>query len=316
MKETLAKADSGRKLLKINPKDVSIQKPADQVDVGSAAKLQIAEYKKKVTYKESKVYTFFKEVTVLYATTASHFIEKSSMKSPIVQRVVCFDPSYIVKNQDKSIRGFGLLSERPLSLKQLPSSKYAEEAMELYKIFVKEVLTSHFEKFEAFDMFQQRVDEFLDSSLSDRKFCYVYDILKIICTLSHAQSSIERGFSINKEHLVENLQEESLIALRIVNDHMLANNLTPSNIQISKAVLENAKASNRCYKNKLQERRDAQNEDKSLVKERSYCSKLMRLLKRKGCCRPLLKKISNALMNYHYRQMQRKTSLFCICQIH
>ena len=41
---------------------------------------------------------------------------------------------------------------------------------------------------------------------------------------------------------------------------MLANNLTP-NVQISKAMLESVKASNQCNKNKLQERRDAQNED-------------------------------------------------------
>lgn len=63
-----------------------------------------------------------------------------------------------------------------------------------------------------------------------------HDILKIIWTLCHGQSSIERGFSINKKHPVENLQEESLIALRIVNDLMLVNNVTPSNIQISKIV--------------------------------------------------------------------------------
>ena len=130
LKETLAKTDSGRKLLKINPKDINIQKPADQVDIGFAAKLQIAEYKKKATYKESKVYTFCKEVTVLYATTASHFKENSPLKSPIVQYAICFDPSYIVKNQDKSTRGFGLLSERLLRLKRLRSSKYVEEAKE------------------------------------------------------------------------------------------------------------------------------------------------------------------------------------------
>ena len=91
LKETFAKADSGRQLLKINPKDVNIQKPADQGDIGSAAQLQIAEYKKKATYQESKVYTFRKEVTVLYATTASHFMEKSPLKSSIVQYAVCFD---------------------------------------------------------------------------------------------------------------------------------------------------------------------------------------------------------------------------------
>ena len=95
-----------------------------------------------------------KEVTVLYATRFSYCMEKTPLKSPIVQHAVYFDPSYIVKNQDRvknhskeSIRGFELLSERRLNLKRLPSSKYVEEAKEQYKIFVKDVLTSHFEEF-------------------------------------------------------------------------------------------------------------------------------------------------------------------------
>ena len=133
-------------------------------------------------------------------------------------------------------------------MKQLASSECVEEAKEKYKIFVKDVLTSHFEKFEAFDMFQQRVDEFLDSFLSAKRICYVYDILKIIRTLFHGHSSIERGFSINKEQFLENFQEESLIPLRIVNDNMLANNLTPSNIQISQAVLENVSLKSKLQK--------------------------------------------------------------------
>ena len=80
--ESLDKADSERKLFK--PNGINIQKP-DQVDIRSATMLQTAEYKKKATYKESKAYTFRKEATVLYTTTASHFMEKSPLKSPIVQ---------------------------------------------------------------------------------------------------------------------------------------------------------------------------------------------------------------------------------------
>ena len=52
--------------------------------------------------------------------------------------------------------------------------------------------------------------------------CNVYDILKLVYTLSHGLSSVEKEFSINKEH-VENLQEE-LIAFRTLNDHKSANN--------------------------------------------------------------------------------------------
>ena len=77
--------------------------------------------------------------------------------------------------------------------------------------------------------------KFMDNLLSEKIYCNVYEILKLVCTLSHGQSSVEKGFSIKKEYLVENLQEESLIlALPKVNAHMLENNLTPIYINITK----------------------------------------------------------------------------------
>ena len=39
--------------------------------------------------------------------------------------------------------------------------------------------------------------------------------------LSHGQASVEKGFSVNKELVVENQQEESLIASRIIKDHIM-----------------------------------------------------------------------------------------------
>ena len=78
MKELLLYLTLEENSPRLAPKDVNIQKPANEVDIGSAAKLQIAEYKKKATYKNSKMHIFCKEVIVLYATTASHFVETSS----------------------------------------------------------------------------------------------------------------------------------------------------------------------------------------------------------------------------------------------
>ena len=52
--------------------------------------------------------------------------------------------------------------------------------------------------------------------------------------------------SINKEH-VQNVQEESLIALRTVNDRRLANSLTPININITKEMMANIKFSRQSY---------------------------------------------------------------------
>ena len=45
-----------------------------------------------------------------------------------------------------------------------------------------------------------------------------YGMCKLICliVLSHGESSIERGFTINKEVLQDNLQEKSLVPQRLI----------------------------------------------------------------------------------------------------
>ena len=43
--------------------------------------------------------------------------------------------------------------------------------------------------------------------------------------LSHEQSSIERGFSVNKEILDSNLRERALISQRLVYDHFTSENI-------------------------------------------------------------------------------------------
>ena len=50
---------------------------------------------------------------------------------------------------------------------------------------------------------------------------YIY-ICKLFFTLSHSQCVVERGSSINKEILIENLQEKSIVCQRVAYDHVQA----------------------------------------------------------------------------------------------
>ena len=77
LKEALTKVDWEWKLLKMSPQDVNIQKPTDHTNICSAAKLYIAEYKKKTSYKENKVLDFRKEVLALLATLILHTLWRS-----------------------------------------------------------------------------------------------------------------------------------------------------------------------------------------------------------------------------------------------
>ena len=78
--------------------------------------------------------------------------------------------------------------------------------------------------------------------------------------MSHGQSLIERGFNINKEHLDDNLQEESLIALRTVNDSMIANGLSPTTIQILKKMLTPVGLSRQRYAQASEEKKKIKRE--------------------------------------------------------
>ena len=73
-------------------------------------------------------------------------------------------------------------------------------------------------------------------------------------TLFHGQSAIARGFSINKQFWTKYLKTSSLIALKI-EDHMSSNGQSPHSIETWKDMLENAKDTSRCYKEKLLEQR-------------------------------------------------------------
>jgi len=96
----------------------------------------------------------------------------------------------------------------------------------------------HQEDFKTFDYVKNRLDEFYGQYL-DRNIKYtdLWHVMKFVFVLPHGQARVERGFNINDDISVVNLSKESLIAQRIIYDHMKINDLKAHNIVIS-AVLQ------------------------------------------------------------------------------
>ena len=62
-----------------------------------------------------------------------------------------------------------------------------------------------------------RLDEFMKTyTLNENKYEQFWDVCKYIFTLSHEQSSVERGFNINKDALKQNMDTSTIAALRVV----------------------------------------------------------------------------------------------------
>ena len=76
---------------------------------------------------------------------------------------------------------------------------------------------SKFERFdfENFSYKIDRLDEFLFKHIAKvSAFSKLWNLIKKLLTLSHGQASVERGFSVNRQIMVENIKEHSFIAQR------------------------------------------------------------------------------------------------------
>ncbi|GBO38609.1 hypothetical protein AVEN_9117-1 [Araneus ventricosus] len=94
----------------------------------------------------------------------------------------------------------------------------------------------------------ERVDKLRFDLLSThRKPCNdAISLLKMIMILSHGKSNVERGFSINKDCLWENMKQQTLIARRIVYDSIQANGGI-SNFEVSKQLILSVRNSRAKY---------------------------------------------------------------------
>ena len=74
-------------------------------------------------------------------------------------------------------------------------------------------------------------------------------------TLSHGQASVERSFSVNENLMVENLKVSSLIAQRIIYDHMKSEELNPETTDITKHLVVGVMSAKRKYTAHLEEQK-------------------------------------------------------------
>ena len=93
--------------------------------------------------------------------------------------------------------------------------------------------------------------------------------LKIILTLSHGQASVERGFSVNKSLLVENLPKQSLVSQLCVYDYMKSNNFGLENFIVCGALRKSDRVSRIKYENYLEKQRKAKSTKERALKHKA-----------------------------------------------
>ena len=127
----------------------------------------------------------------------------------------------------------------------------------------------HEDAFLSFDEKKSRLDSFfVDLMHGNSRYRKCWTVFKIVFTLSHGQAAVERGFSVNKERLVENLQQTSLISQRLIFDYVSDFSKPISEIPLTNEMLKSCQLAHSRYVAALDKNRNTTvSQEKSLKRK-------------------------------------------------
>ena len=131
-------------------------------------------------------------------------LQKRYLLKYVVVRNASLSPNAMVEEKEISKMKFQVLAERLFKLKWVTADETDDTKLQ-YEEFEKKI-----EKFATFSKSTDDLDLFPGKFLhKNQKYISFWRVCGNIFVFSHSQSTIERGFSVNKQLLVENLQEKS-----------------------------------------------------------------------------------------------------------
>ena len=127
--------------------------------------------------------------------------------------------------------------------------------------------------------------------------------MQLILTLSHRQATAERGFSVNKEVLAPNLQETSLVAMRLVHNSMQVAKCKLADFVVNDALLSSCAHARNRYQMYVMERKAEQERTERGQKRKAIMEELTSTKKAKED----LEKVSKKLVNTADKKQKLKS---------
>nr|CAD7427389.1 unnamed protein product [Timema monikensis] len=206
-REVIRNVKNSGQLLAIDVKNENLLSFSD-VDIGFGAK----KFCKNV--KELDVQLFRKDCRHFLVEMFQKLIgPRSPLRKCMVKGASCLSPAVMTS-------GTLRVQRVNIALEQLTSNNHIAyiEAEHIRKNYLEICEQSSVQdELKTFDFNENRLDSFLFNILINAKACKaLLSFCTMIFTMFHGNSAVERGFSVNKECLVENMKERSLISQRSI----------------------------------------------------------------------------------------------------
>ena len=157
-----------------------------------------------------------------------------------------------------------------LNVKRIEERK-CDVVLQQYTQFIDNIAVFGTERFSKFNKNQDSIDELYYECMcggGGEPYTELFEIVKIVLVLSHGQAAVECGFSVNKEVKVENMKQQTLVAHRVICDHV-TNVEGILNVDLNKDLLLSARMSRQRYDAFLEQER--QNRTSQLEQKKRKC---------------------------------------------
>jgi hypothetical protein len=215
------------------------------------------------------------------SSTTAKLIERSPLRYKIVRAISCFVPSTISNNHVLAQSRMGDLVQILYNTNHITALTADNSKMQFSKLCDLASRELH-QQFEEYSRGNERLDKFYFNILGlNPDFSDLFSIVRLVLTLSHGNASVESGFSVNADMLVENLHEESLVAQRTVYDSVQASGGW-KDVQIDKSLLQFVRGAHRRYQEALEcQRKAASEENKKTATKRRATEEIKALMEKK-----------------------------------
>lgn len=221
-----------------------------QVDLGFSAEKalkNLMEVSKKVT--ESEVFSFRAKAKEAFICFIKKLMDKSPLAFPLARGLACLSPELMNTAPDASKKLFRRVLLTLVQKKRLNEGICDKVEREYAALVDGAAEAGKGDAFRDFSFSTQRLDEFLQEKM--KMYPTAWSVVRELLLLSHGQATVERGFSYNKQVVVENQDEGSLIARRLVKDHITSAGGS-RNVIINKEMVAYARSSYQRYSQHLE----------------------------------------------------------------
>jgi hypothetical protein len=179
------------------------------VDVGFAARHTL----RSVKCNERTKLEFFMDCQVFLVKMIDKMLQRSPLRYSVVRYAPCFLPHILAADDPElGTKLMRRLLDSFLSSRRA-SSEFCEKALKQYYHFRETIVSLNRHQFQQFKNGEDRLDVFLSPFLHGQEdFTQLYHVLKCILCLFTGQAEVERGFSVNKEMLCDNMRELSRVS--------------------------------------------------------------------------------------------------------